>query len=313
MSEVINDVSTEMDPSTPAHEVVSDVTPTIETTPSEGNAVVAPTTPEVPVTPAYTPSYKYSVRGQEKEISEKYRALIKTAEDEKELKELFEKAEGLDFVKQDRSSLKQEYEGFKQQITPYLQDYNKFTTLRDKGNLGAAFQVAGISDDQIFEYAVQRLQMEQNPHQAQLYKNHNDASLQMIEMEGKIQQYQQMEQSIQAQQFEYNLTQALGAHKDVVDQIEQKWGKPGSFRDEVVSLGISEFNQGRHLTEQQAVEAVVNKYKPFVSQATPQATQAQPYQRPATIPNVGTSNISVISKKPKSIDDLKAMAREEVG
>lgn len=313
--EVIDDVSTEMEPSTTAPELSSapDSAPANEVV---DPAVAAPaTTPDVPVTPevpAYQPSYKYSVRGQEKEIPEKYRALIKTAEDEKELKEFFEKAEGLDFVKQDRSSLKQEYEGFKQQINPYLQEYHKFTSLRDKGNLGAALQVAGISDEQIFEYAVQKLQMEQNPHMANLYKGNTEAALREIEDQGKIQQYQMMEQQLQQQQFEFNLSQAMATHKDVIGTIEAKWGQPGSFKEEVKSYGIAQYHLGNNLTEQQAVDAVLNKYKPFLA-ASPNPAQApQPHKAPHVIPAVGSANVSAIKVKPKSVDDLKKAYQDEI-
>jgi hypothetical protein len=311
--EVTPDVSTEIDSSNPAPEVTTEATPAPEVADGGAPAVAAPATSTVPAPSAYTPSFKYNVRGQEKEIDEMFRALVKDADSEKKVKELFEKAEGLDFVKQDRASLKTEYEGFKQQITPYLQEYHKFTSLRDKGNLGAALQVAGISDDQIFEYALQRLQMEQNPQQAQLYKSNNEASLQMFEMEGKLQQYQQMEQQLQAQQFDFNLSQAISAHKDVVGQIEQKWGAPGSFKEEVIAFGTAQFHMGKNLTEAQAVEAVLNKYKPFLSTSAPAApaAPAQAHQRPSTIPNVGSTGLSVVSQKPKSIDDLKALAKAE--
>lgn len=313
--EVIDDVSTEMPASTTAPEAVEAPASVEPTQPVVDPAVTAPVTPVAPVSavPAYTPNFKYSVRGQEKEISEKYRALIKDAESEKELKELFEKAEGLDFVKQDRASLKAEHEGFKQQITPYMQEYHKFTTLRDKGNLGAALSVAGISDDQLAEYLYNKLQAEQNPQQATLLKNQQEASLREFDMEGQLQRYQQMEQQIQAQQFEFNLSQAVAAHKDVVSTIEGKWGRPGSFMEEVKSYGIAQFHMGQNLTEAQAVDAVLNKYKPFLATTAPAAQTAQiatPHQAPAIIPSVGSSNVSPVGVRPKSVADLIKLRNE---
>lgn len=315
--EVTPDVSTEMPTSTTAPDVSVTPDSVIPDQKVVDPAVAAPaTTPvsAVPQAPAYTPNFKYSVRGQEKEISEKYRALIKDAESEKELKELFEKAEGLDFVKQDRASLKAEHEGFKQQITPYLQEYHKFTSLRDKGNLGAALQVAGISDDQIFEYAVQRLQMQENPQLAQYHKQTTEQALSQFDMEGQLQRYQQMEQQLKVQQFEFNLSQAVAAHKDVVSAIESKWGQPGSFMDEVKSFGLAQHHMGRDVNEAQAVEAVLNKYRPFLqTQPSTPANAPAPHQAPSVIPNVGSTNMSAVKARPTSVADLKKMAREEAG
>lgn len=312
--EVTDDVSTEMPTSTTAPEVSATPESVAPEPKVVDSPVAAPATspmaPAAPQAPVYQPNFKYSVRGQEKEIDEMFRALIKDQESEKKIKELFEKAEGLDFVKQDRTTLKSEYEGFKGQVTPYLQEYHKFTTLRDNGNLGAALQVAGISDEQVFEYALQRLQMSENPQLANAYKATTEQALQQFDMEGQLQRYQQMEQQLQAQQFDFNLTQAISAHRDVVSAIESKWGQPGSFKDEVVLYGIAEFNRGNHaLSEQQAVEAVLNKYKPFLAPATPQAP-VTPHQAPQVIPNVGGSNVSPVKPLVKSMADLRQAARE---
>lgn len=313
--EVIDDASTEMPASTPAPEVTTEATPAPEVTPGEGPAATAPVAqPVAPVAPAYQPNFKYSVKGQEKEIDEMFRALIKDAESEKKIKDLFEKADGIDFVKQDRDSLKSEYKGFKDQVVPYLQEYHKFTTLRDKGDLGAALQVAGISDDTLAEYLYNKLMAEQNPQQAQLLKQKTESSLKEFEMQGQLQRYQQMEQQIQQQQAEFNLNQAMAPHKEVISKLEQAWGSPGQFREEVFMYGISQEKRGVVVTEQQAVEAVINKFKPFLAANEPQtpSTIAQPHVAPAVIPSAGSASISPVMQKPKSIEDLKKLRAEAV-
>lgn len=310
--EVIDDAGTEMPSSNPATEpAITPESVTPAATVGEP-AVAAPATPvsAAPAVPAFTPNFKYSVKGQEKEIDEMFRALVKDAESEKKIKEIFERADGLDVVKQDRTALKQEFEGFKTQITPYMQEYHKFTSLRDKGNLGAAFQVAGINDEDIFKYALQKLQMSENPHMADLYKNNTEATLREFDMSGQLQQVQLERQQLQAQQFDFNLNQAINSHKDVVSAIEAKWGQPGSFMEEVKAFGLSQYHMGKNLTEPQAVEAVLNKYKPFLGSA-PQAPVNQPaHQAPAVIPNAGNTNISPVMHKPRTVDDLKKLANE---
>jgi hypothetical protein len=314
--EVTDDVSTEIEPSTTAPEAVT--APENVATPE--TVVESPATeqvaPVVPQAPVYTPNFKYSVKGQEKEIDEMFRSLIKDAESEKKIKDLFEKADGIDFVKQDRDALKTEYKGFKEQTIPYLQTYHKFTTLRDNGNLGAALQVAGISDEQVFEYALQKLEMEKNPSQANLYKTHTEASLKAIDMESKLQRYEQQEQMQQQHAFMQEIENSIASVKDIATQVDMKLGKAGVFKEEVIAHGILEYNKGNILTVAQATEAIVNKYKPFITpttttpaQSAPQATQA----KAPIMPNLGTSNVSVIKQKPKNIEDLKKAYQEEVG
>lgn len=314
MLEVIDDVSTETQASTPAPELTTEATQAPEgltegVSPVAGQATQQSVVPEVP---AYQPNFKYSVRGQEKEIDEMFRSLVKDAESEKKIKELFEKAEGLDFVKEDRKSIKGEYEGFKSQVVPYLQEYHKFTSLRDQGNIGAALQVAGISDEQLFKYCLEKIELEQNPQTANIYKSNQEAALKQFEMQNQIQQYEQMSQQLQMQQFEYDMMQSIGAHKDLAAQVDERLGRQGAFREEVERFGIAEYHRGNtNLSVQQAVEHVANKYKPFFA-SSPSAPQAPAHKAPSVIPNVGSSNVSVISKRPKSIDDLRKI-REEAG
>ena len=321
--EVTDDVSTEIDTSTPAPAEILEATPASDNSQvgaQAATAQVASTEAALPGTatpaaPAYVPNFKYSVRGQDKEISEKYHSLIKDAESEKEIRELHEKAEGLEFVKNDRAQTKAEFEGWKSQAMPYLQVYSDFTRLRDGGNIDAALQVAGITDEMLFEVALRKLELEKNPVQAKLYKDHTNQSLRQIQIENENFSYKQSEQQKALTQFSTDLDNTLMSHRDIVSQVEAKLGSPGSFREEVIALGDREFSRGRNLSIQDAVEQVVNKYKPFLqapAQVIPQVQPVTHQSRPATIPNTGSPSTSVVKQLPKSLADLKLLAKEAV-
>lgn len=283
----------------------------------EGTVPASETAPAAePAAPAYQPNFKYNVKGQEKEIDELFRSVIKDAETEKKVKELFEKADGIEHVKMDRKALKSEYDGFKSQVIPHLEMLHKFTSLRDKGNLGAAFTVAGITDEQVFEYALQKLQASENPHMAQLYKNQQDLTLRELEQETQLQRYKQMEIQQEQAKFYQDLDNSIAAFQDLASQVDQRTGKLGAFKEEVLAFGIAQAHQGNILTVDQATQMVANKYKQFITTApAPASPTAAPqvHQRPATLPNAGNSNVSPIKKKPQSIDDLKKAYQAEVG
>jgi hypothetical protein len=323
--EVTNDVvETEIETTTPA-EVSADATQASEAQAPEGTAP-ATETPVAPVdaalaqpaTPAYTPDFKVKIKGKEHEIDEMFRGLIKDPETEKKVKEVFEKAYGIEAVKADRTALKSEYEGFKSQVIPHLQVLDQFTTLRDSGNLGAAFQVAGISDEQIFEYAIQKLEMEKNPVLAKTYTAQQAEAQKTLELQRKVAMYEQQTAQTEEQRFNQELEESIGANQALVAQVNAKFGSEDFFRDEVIQYGLMQHNRGKMITPSEATAAVVNKYKQlFPATSAPQAAapvnpQVAPStpQRPATMPNVGNSNVSPVAKKVRSMDDLFAAQKE---
>lgn len=321
--EVLNDAPTEIESSKSVESPVA-----AASTPEADQASAQVTDPAInpvaepgtPPAPTYTPNFKFNVKGKEHEIDEMFRGLIKDAESEKKVKEVFEKSMGLDVVKQDRQAIKTEYEGFKTQIMPHLQTLHKFTSLRDGGNLGAAFQVAGITDDQIFEYALSRLEMEKNPHQAALFKQNNEAALKAIDHEAELNRLRAQTQSHELMTFNQQLDHSLASVKDLASMVDQRLSQDGAFREEVINLGVNQFNKGINLSVEDAVSMVANKYKSLINQSTNQQAPAAPaapaapqaHQRPHTIPNTGTSNVSPISKKVRSISDLKGAYKDLV-
>lgn len=325
--EVSNDVvETAIDTTTPADAAPestqdSQVASPEGTIPAAENiaAPVDGATPEQ-VAPAYTPDFKVKIKGKELEIDEMFRGLIKDQDSEKKVKEVFEKAYGIDAVKADRAAIKQEHESFKSNVIPYLQVYDQFTQLRDQGNLGAAFKVAGISDEQVFEYALHRLQMEQNPVLAKTYQAQQEQSLKELELTRKVQTYEQQEQSAAEQKFYQEFEQSLETHSALVNQVNAKFGSEDFFKDEVIAYGLAQMQRGNQLTPTQATEAVVNKYKQFFPAITqpsmPQASAptapqaAAPAPRPATLPNVGGSAASPVKKQVRTMEDLQKAALE---
>jgi hypothetical protein len=327
MEIVIDVVETAIDTTTPAE------TTDVSTQATDVNSEVQTPATETPVAdpsvdpaaqqaaPVYTPDFKVKIKGKEHEIPEMFRGLIKDQETEKQVKEFVEKALGIDSVKQDRATIKEQFEGFKKEITPYLEVYDQFTQLRDSGNLGAAFKVAGISDEQIFEYAIQRLEMEKNPVLAKTYESQQSQSLKELELQRKVAMYEQQNQLTSQQAAEQELEQSMSANEALVNQVNAKVKDDGFFMQEVIAYAAHQHSLGKSVSPGQAVSAVVNKYQQFFPASTPQqaapvapqATQAaapKTHQAPHTIPNVGNSTGSPVKKRVASIDDIRKAAQE---
>jgi hypothetical protein len=317
--EVINDVeTTEIESTTPA-DVSVDSSPGSELASSEGTTpaaenIAAPVdAAAIPQdAPAYTPDFKVKIKGKELEIDEMFRGLIKDSDSEKKVKEVFEKAYGIEAVKADRASIKQEHESFKTNVMPYLQVYDQFTTLRDQGNLGAAFKVANITDEQVFEYALQKLQMEQNPTLAKTYQAQQEQSVKELELSRKVAMYEQQNQASAEQTFYAEFEQSLDTHAPLVAQVNAKFGSDDFFKEEVIAYGLAQQQKGNSLSPMQATEAVVSKYKQLfpTSQAPSMPQASAPAPRPHTLPNVGNSSASPVKKQVRTMEDLQKASAE---
>ena len=318
--EVTDDVSTEIEPSTPAtetEETTTQVDPIVE---GEGDATQATQDPQVvDAPPAYTPNFKYTVGGKEKEIDEMFRSLITDAETEKKIREVFERADGLDLVKQSRSEIKQQFESFKEQTMPHLQTYDKFVTLRDHGSLealDAALKVAGIDEEKLFELMVRKLEAEKNPTLQQMHQGMAQNILSSYDQQRQLQSYQQMSEQTHLQSLQNEVQETLAANSETIAQIESILGKEGAIAEEMMNYGALMMQlHNKFVSPKEAFDHAISKFSPFLSKIQPQAPQAaaqaqQPHQAPKTLPIAKGASAGVVKTLPKSIGDLRKMANE---
>jgi len=105
----------------------------------------------------------------------------------------------------------------------------------------------------------------------------------------------------------------------VANGFDQRAGKPGAFREEVVRRGVYAFNStGKDISVQEAVSEVIGLYgnnemapQPApIENGEPVVIQQQPVviQKKPTIPRVRAGGHSPARKLPRSIDDLKRAA-----
>lgn len=319
MLEVTDDVSTEIETSNPAPESAEVTTQDTDVDNGGEIATQAPETAEAEAIPAYVPNFKYTVGGKEKEVDEMFRSLITDAEKEKKIREVFERADGLDLVKQSRAEIKTHFDTFKEQAAPHLQTYDKFVTLRDNGSLealDAALKVAGIDEDKLFELMVRKLEAEKNPHLNQMHQGLAQNHIASYEQQNQLSHFHQMQSQQQTQALASEVSDLLGNNKDVVSQIESILGKENAIADEMIQYGgMMMEKQNKFVSPQEAFEAVTSKYMPFLSRMQAPASQAMQaqapaHQPPATLPVPKGASAGVVKTLPKTMADLRKMANE---
>jgi hypothetical protein len=287
-------------------------------------------------TAPYAPNYKYKVMDKELEIPEKFRGLMTDAESEKELRELFEKANGIEFVKGNlqreremRRGVEQEYRAQAGQIEELRDDYRR-------KDFDGFFGKLNIPFDDLLQYVHGKLSYEKlPPEQRQVLDAQRAAEHRALQLERQGTQAQQQQEQMLAQAVQHGLGLALARAdvKSASDSYDARVGKPGAFRDEVVKRG--EFywvTQGKLIPPDQAVAEVLGLIgtpaasaqasatqavapaaqvqSPAEAMQAPPAAPAPQAKAPPVIPNVQGKTTSPLPTKPRSIAELKKLAAQ---
>jgi hypothetical protein len=290
----------------------------------------------------YTPNLKFKVLDKEHEIDKMFHGIIKDAETEKKIRELHEKAFGLDSVKLDRQSLKQkidthyaplekEYQG----TIKALGMFDKMIEQKDYDNFFATLQ---IPEQEILKWAVQKAKlMSLPPEEQQAYNQTVQQRNRLYSLEQQAADTQEQNFSMQVQARAAQLDQELSKPEvlSVAEAYDAKAGKPGAFKAEVINRGKFYAFQGKDISVEEAVKEVAGMFAPFITTAaapvTPQneqqqaqvnsagngagtAPQAQaPAQKPPVIPNVAGQGTSPAKKVVRSLDDIRALSKQMNG
>jgi hypothetical protein len=270
---------------------------------------------------AYVPNYKYKVAGQEKELDEFWRPLLKDADSEARVKKTMSQVEAFDFMRERK-------EHFEKNFSNLTGDYDNLAGAVDRfdksvaaDDLSSAFRIAGIKKEAVYKWVAQQLQYDElPPEQRQQIEAAEASRMQKFDYEDKITRMEKQYQTQAVQTRTMQLDMAL--LKPEVANFAQSWdqsAEPGfTFRDTVAAEARRVyFETGQDLSPEQAVTMVMNRFGRFVSAGnaaspasqTPAVAAPRVATPPPVIPNVGGKAASPIKKVPKSIEDLKAIER----
>lgn len=285
------------------------------------------------VPPAYTPNFKFKVLDKELEIDEQFRGLIKDADSEKKVREIFEKAHGLDHVKADRQTIRQELQTVKQEFGNLNESIETLSHFVRTDNLQSFFDALKIPEDKVLRYAYQRLQYrEMTPEQrAQIdgqSQAQRDAYFLQKENESLLKTSAQTTEAMRRTELDTHIAQPQVA--SVAQAFDARVGKPGAFMEEVINRGKYHwFANQKDISVADAVAEVMNLIggapasapqvpqngllNPSGQQAgagqTPGQIQQQQQAKPV-IPNIRGNGNSPAKKIPRSIADLRKLAAQ---
>jgi hypothetical protein len=269
--------------------------------------------------------WTFKFNDQVKEIPEEYR-WFKEKDKVEKLKDMYQRAEALQFHKEQSATLKQRLEGFETQLSEYEPIVSQVKQLQDwygKGDHERVLTALGYGKDQILQLAKQYLDAEKMPpEQKQLYEQNRQAMLAQEQIQKQNEYYKQVAEQQLASLTAMQLDSELGRAEvqSVAKVYDQKFGA-GKFRELVISQGEAMVARlGRHVPPSELVPGIVQQFAPFVQMssgeglAQPQAPVAEGSAQPKAkvIPNVKGTSAAIGGKSISSIAELKQL-RQSMG
>jgi hypothetical protein len=281
--------------------------------------------------PSYTPNFKFKVMDQEKEFDEWVRPVIKDAETEKKLRELYEKAHGLDYVKSGRQKLQSDFDSLRTEhggLRKYVETASGYL----KGNNIRGFiEHLKIPKQQIFQYVLDEIKYDEMPaEQKQIIEKQRQDEVRARQLEEENNGWKQRYEEVSVKQLETELSYTLERPEvsHIAKQFDERFG-PGAFRSQVIKEGQWYYSvKGELLPPEQAVQNVMrvialqSPAQPAgmpmgaAQPAAPQpagavAPDSVPQDKKPIIPNIQGRGTSPAKKVVNSVKALKELARQK--
>jgi hypothetical protein len=280
----------------------------------------------------YTPSLKYKAMGKEYEMDPWIKDAIKAKEHEDKIRELYEKATGLDAIKTEREKLREEYFGYKDQWEPVKKEltranefYSKAKQAFESGDstqgyfhMDSFLKHIGVPKKLMQQYVLQDLQMEDLPQeQKAAYNKNRELESQYQAMQERLSQTEMQYQQMAVEQKRYELHSAMS--KPDVQSLQQAFDQrngQGSFQQEIIRRGQwYEASNQPSPTADQLVQEMVKLYGFQMQASQPQTQQASqgPNKELPVIPVVKGGSSSPTTRSLKTLADLEAVRKEKYG
>jgi hypothetical protein len=267
--------------------------------------------------PVFTPNFKFKAGGKEMEFDDFIRPIIKDADTEKKLREMYEKAHGLPSIKSERDRVLEEYKGLKGEYTGLTEGLDHLSTLVSKKDYHGFFNALGIPEQDVLQYALSRVQYKElPPEQRQQMDAQYQASQRLEYLERANQELLQTYQTQQVSQRSAELEGYLQRPEiaQITSAFDARMG-PGAFKNEVIRRGqyYASLPQAQDITVEQAVNEIMSLVGPVAPQQAP-APQIEPpqavqqHQMKPVIPNIKGRGTSPAKKIVRSISDLRKEA-----
>lgn len=275
---------------------------------------------------AYQVNKKFKVLDKEQEFDDFIASGIKDADSEKKVRELYEKAYGLDHVKQERATEKAARESVEknfQNLVNEIQQVSGHVRNKDFGRLCSELQ---INRNDLAAWLVQQHELEEKlgtlPEPVRkIYNEHGNLKAQVdtLSQQLEVMKTGTVDSAVQARATELKSSLSEPSVAKFVTDFDTRLGKAGAFEDMVMRHGNNEWQlHQKDLSAKQAVDEVLKILGHQTETPSPVVTPNQsatqkpvviPAPKATVIPNVGQGSASSAMKRPRSLDELRKIAK----
>lgn len=268
----------------------------------------------------YQPNFKFKHGGKEHEFEDWAKPFVKDAATEAKLREMHQKAYGLDYLKTDKQNLKTELTDVKTKFEETEKAIETIGSFAKNKDWDSFFEALSIPKDEILRYAVEVARREQDPQQKAQWESARQAQIAARNYEQQYSILQQQQQLFQVEQRMVQLKSELSkpGNSQIIETYNAGMENPSAFEEFVIRIGQQHAVQGRDIPVAEAVQEAVRHlkavnpslgYSPEQTQATPANRVVQPSGKPV-IPNIKGRGTSAVKSTVRSIDDIRALAKE---
>ncbi len=294
----------------------------VKTAPKE--SAKAPSGKEAVETPAaFTPNFKLKIMDKDHEVPEVLRAAMKDEASEKQIRELCEKAFGLDYVKPKLEEARKQTQEVTGKLNTVQAQVQHAVTLYQRGDFDGWLKFLQVPQERVLQWVADKIHYNQLPEdQRVILDQRKQAEERAYAAEQQASQLQSTHEQLLNQQVLGALDSVLARPdvKAVADAYDARVGQPGAFKTEVCTRGDSAWRAGKGIVPpEQLVQEMLKIFGPLASTPAPAATTAaqpapaadpSPKKAPPVIPNISGRGGSAIASPIRSLDELRKRAKE---
>lgn len=314
----------------PETEETGDITHDDQLSEAESEVVAAPDSAEQPVEAAETektwePSFKFKVKDEEFEMEDWVKPFVTDEETHKKFQALFSAGRGIEDIKTERASLREEVSAMRQEKESLDASLATLSDFVQKGNMREFFDSLGIPRDKVLRYALEELKYQELPPEKRQeieMQRAQQAHVAQLEMQNQQIQQQWQTQAIEQRERELGLVMSDPTISQVAQEYDARVGKTGAFKEEVIRRGqYYDSVHGQDIPAKQAVEEVLSLIgggaasTPGQAVGTSQVDQNRsnvvtPRRNKPTMTNVQGTSMSPAKKAYTSVDQLRKRQQE---
>ena len=296
-----------------------------ETTEEPVAAAAAET--DKPAAEAYVPDYKYKANGQEAEVPEFLRGIIKDKESQDKVVKMLEKYDAFDTVSSRRDQFRTERDQERAEKHIYVEAIGNMRNHVQRGDIDGFLKLCELPEEMVLKWATEKAKYYMGDDQyRQQVDQQNQSKQQSWSQESKANEYQSKYQEMEARQLqtEFNYEMLKPEVSSFVAAFDKFAGKQGAFIEEVRNRGeLAYLREQKTIAPSEVIQSIMKQYS-TIAQA-PQQVQAaspngqaskvivKPAAKVATIPTVKGSSASPTKEGFTSLDQLREYRKSNFG